>query len=103
MDKIANVAEMKRGEAVNFNYQGKNAVLLKIDNDRFVAYSMICPHAGGNILWKSEINKLICECHLTLFNPEDGSVFMQSSILKKIDDLTPIELKVDDQQNAYAI
>ena len=102
MEKIANVAEMKRGESIDFVYQGAQAVLVRTKGGRFAAYSTACPHEGGNIVWRPEINKLVCECHLSLFNVEDGSVYMLSSLIKHIDALTPIGLEIDENKNAYA-
>lgn len=101
MKKIGNVAQMKRGESIDFEYQGKRAVLVKIRDGRFVAYCTVCPHEGGKVVWRPEINKLVCECHLSLFNVEDGSVYMISSLIKQIDALTPINVKVDESDNAY--
>ncbi len=103
MKKIANVEKLKRGEAIDFEYQGAGAVLLRTQEGHFVAYRTVCPHEGGRIVWRPEINKLVCECHLSLFNVTDGSVYMLSSLIKAIDPLTRIELKIDENQDAFAL
>jgi Rieske Fe-S protein len=102
MEKIANAKNLKRGESISFHYQGKEGILVKTQKDKLVAYSKVCPHEGGTIMWDSNINKLLCECHLSIFN-DDGTVYKYSSVFKKMDDLTPIKLKVDDKQDIYVI
>ena len=103
MEKIANVQDLKREESINFDYQGKKAILVKTKDGKLVAYSTVCPHQGTTIVWEADIHKLVCECHLSLFNVEDGSVYKYSSIFEKMDDLIPIELKIDDHQDIYAV
>ena len=103
MEKIANVKNLKRGESMNFHYQGKEGILVKTKKGKLVAYSMVCPHKGGNIVWDADINKLLCECHLSIFNVDDGMVYKYSSIFDKMYNLTPIKLKIDDKKDIYTI
>jgi len=102
MEKIANVKDLKAGESINFHYKGTGGILLKTKHNKLVAYSKVCPHEGGSIEWDANINKLLCECHLSIFN-DDGTVYKFSSMFKKMDALTPIELKIDDNQDIYAV
>jgi len=103
MEKIANVKDLKRGTSINFHYKGKEGILVKTKQDKLVAYSRVCPHEGGTIEWDADINKLLCECHLSIFNADDGTAYRYSSIIKKMDNLTPIELKIDKNQDIYAV
>ncbi len=102
MQKIANAQQMKREESIAFEYHGQRALLVKTKQDKLVAYYATCPHEAGTIEWDAEIHKLVCECHLSLFNVADGTLYRQSSIFKKIGNLTPIALKIDEQQVVYA-
>ena len=102
MEKIANVKDLSGGESINFHYKGKEGILVKTKQDKLVAYSRVCPHEGGTIVWDANINKLLCECHLSIFN-DDGTVYKYSSVFEKMNDLTPIELKIDENQNIYAV
>jgi len=102
MEKIANVKDLKHGESIDFHYKGKEGILLKTKQGKLVAYSKVCPHEGGTIVWDESINKLLCECHLSIFN-DDGTVYKYSSVFKKMDDLTPIKLNIDGKQDIYAI
>lgn len=101
MKKIANVQEMTPGEYINFAYEGGEAILIKTPHGKLVAYSIVCPHEGGTIEWDAEIQKLICGCHLSLFNVEDGSVYKHSSIYETIGDLTPLALNIDEKEDIY--
>ena len=103
MEKIANVKDLKRGASINFHYKGKEGILVRTKKDKLVAYSKVCPHEGGTIVWDSDINKLLCECHLSIFNADDGSVYKYSSLFDKMGNLTPIELKIDKNQDIYAV
>jgi rieske iron-sulfur protein len=103
MEKIGRVKDLKRGASINFHYKGKEGILVKTKQDKLVAYSKVCPHEGGTIVWDEDINKLLCECHLSIFNVDDGTVYKYSSIFEKMDDLTPIKLKIDDKKDIYVV
>ena len=103
MEKIANVKNLKRGENISFHYKGKEGILVKTKQDKLVAYSKVCPHEGGTIVWDANIDKLLCECHLSIFNVDDGAVYKYSSIFERMDDLTPIKLKIDDKKDIYTV
>jgi len=103
MEKIGNVKNLKRGESMSFHYKGKEGILVRTKQDKLVAYSKVCPHEGGTIVWDADINKLLCECHLSIFNADDGKVYRYSSLFEKMGNLTPIELKVDKNQDIYAV
>lgn len=101
MKKIMNLKDLKVGGSVNFDYQGTKALLVKISDKKVVAYSSICPHEGGTIEWDADLNKLLCECHLSMYNADDGSVYRFSSVFDKMPNLVSIKLKVDDKQDIY--
>lgn len=103
MEKIAKVKDLKPGESMNFKYQGKEGILVKTKKGKLVAYSKVCPHEGGTIVWDADINKLLCECHLSIFNVDDGTVYKYSSVFDKMGDLTPIKLKIDDNKDIYTV
>ncbi len=103
MEKIGKVKDLKRGQSIDFQYEGKKGILVKTDKGKLVAYSKVCPHEGGTIVWDAGINKLLCECHLSIFNVDDGTVYKYSSIFDKMEDLTPIKLKIDAQKDIYVV
>ncbi len=103
MEKIANLKDVKPGGSLTFSYKGKNAILVHTKGGELVAYVAVCPHAGGDIEWDEQINMLLCETHLSLFKAEDGSVYRHSSAFEVKEGLAKIELKVDEDQNIFAV
>jgi nitrite reductase/ring-hydroxylating ferredoxin subunit len=103
MEKIGNAKNLKRGESVDFHYKGKEGILVRTKKGKLVAYSKVCPHEGGTIVWDAAINKLLCECHLSIFNVDDGTVYKYSSVFDKMDNLTPINLRIDDKKDIYTV
>ncbi len=103
MEKIGNLKNLKRGESINFQFKGKEGILIRTKKDKLVAYSRVCPHEGGTIAWDADLNKLLCECHLSIFNVDDGTVYKYSSLFDKMGNLNPIELQVDKNQDIYTV
>ena len=103
MEKIANLKDIKPDESLYFDYKGKKAILVRTKENKLFAYLAICPHEEANIEWDKQINRILCECHLSLFNVEDGSVYRHSSLFELNKGLTKIEIKVDENQNIHAV
>lgn len=63
------------GGEVRFSYPTDNdpAVLLRLDDDLFVAYSTVCTHLACEVLWVSDERDLYCPCHNGHFDPADGA------------------------------
>ncbi len=109
MQKIANMKDVKPGRSLSFTYQGQKGILVRdkeassLTTGELAAYVAICPHENGNIEWDEQIKKLLCECHMSLFNPTDGSVYAHSNLFELKKGLTRIQLKVDENQDIYAL
>ena len=103
MGKIANLKDVKRGGSFYFNYKGDKAIVIRTKDGDLVAYIAVCPHEGGNIEWDEQINKILCECHLSLFNVKNGSVYRHSSLFELRKGLTKIKLDVDENGDIYAV
>lgn len=63
------------GGAVRFTYPGDRdpALLLRLDDDVFVAYSVICTHLACEVLWQPDTTELLCPCHNGVFDPANGA------------------------------
>jgi Rieske Fe-S protein len=63
------------GGEVRFTYPTGNdpAVLLRLDDDLYVAYSAVCTHLACEVLWRSDDRDLFCPCHDGHFDPADGA------------------------------
>lgn len=62
------------GGVVHFTYPGPHdpAVLLRLDEHKFVAYQSVCTHLACEVLWRSDKSDLYCPCHHGRFSPESG-------------------------------
>ena len=103
MEKIANMKDIKKGESLSFSHNGKKAILIRTKKDDLVAYYAICPHEGGSIEWDESLNMILCECHMSLFNVKDGSIYKHSNIFELNEGLTKIDILVDEIKNIFAI
>lgn len=99
MEKIASLKDLKKGNSLYFEYQGKKAILIRTKKNDIVAYVAICPHENGDIEWDSKLDMILCECHLSLFNALDGSLYRQSSVFEPIEGLTKVDVTVDEEDN----
>ena len=103
MEKIASIKDIRKGGSLYFNYKGDKAILIRTNENDLVAYVAVCPHEGRGIEWDETINKVLCECHLSLFNVKDGSVYRHSSVFELEQGLTKIEILVDEMKNIFAL
>ncbi len=103
MNKITNLKNLKKGSSLTFDYNGQKALLIRFSEKEVSAYIATCPHEGGNIEWDDGIEKILCECHLSLFNVADGSVYRHSSLFELKKGLTKIDLRLDEKGNIFAI
>lgn len=69
--KIANVSQVPIGRAINFDYRGTPAVLIRLTSGEFRAYSAICTHKGERVEWQGD--KLLCPEHGAIFDPVSGA------------------------------
>ena len=62
------------GGSVRFTYPSENdpAVLLRLGDDAFVAYSTVCTHLACDVLWREDVGDLYCPCHDGHFEPVTG-------------------------------
>lgn len=50
------------------------AIMVRLSEDRYVAYSQKCTHLQCPVLWRPEEKKLACPCHKGAFEVETGRV-----------------------------
>jgi nitrite reductase/ring-hydroxylating ferredoxin subunit len=103
MNSIANLGDLQIGGSVYFDYNGERAILIRLSEKELYAYLATCPHEGGDIEWDNDIRKILCECHLSLFNVADGSVYKHSSLFELKKGLKRIPLKLDEKGNVFAL
>ena len=74
--KIAEANAMAIGESSTFIIPGKKepGIMVRLSQDHYVAYGQKCTHLQCPVLWRKEVNKLVCPCHNGAFDVEDGHV-----------------------------
>lgn len=72
--RIASAAEVPPGSALYFNYpeSDDHAILLHLQDGRFVAFSGKCTHLSCAVYFDPERDRLICPCHDGVFDPRSG-------------------------------
>ena len=68
--EIAQISRVPAGSAVAFEDSGTPAVLVHLQNGKFVAYSAVCTHQGCTVAFQD--GQLACPCHRSVFDPSRG-------------------------------
>jgi arsenite oxidase small subunit len=73
---VATVGEVPVGGYKLFRYPTANdpAILLRLEESRFVAFSQLCTHLSCPVHLARETQQLICPCHHGIFAADDGRV-----------------------------
>jgi arsenite oxidase small subunit len=73
--KVANVADVNIGDAVEFAYPSEHdsALLIRLGESRYVAYQNACTHLRCPVYWDKERTDLVCPCHHGFFDAENGA------------------------------
>jgi Rieske Fe-S protein len=71
---IVEAAAVPVGGVHYFSYPGEDelAILLRLEESRYVAYSGKCTHLSCAVYWKEKERQLYCPCHEGYFQPETG-------------------------------
>ncbi len=85
--KIAELAKVKPGQPVEFNYpEGALAYLVDMGrkvpggtgpNASLVAYSGLCQHRGCPVDYKSDQELFVCPCHRSVFDPSGSGAVVE--------------------------
>lgn len=88
--KVANLRDLKTGQATYFQYpdQQSPAILVKLGRQAIggvgpsqdvVAFSAVCSHMGCSVLYKA--GRFICPCHYSQYDPaKNGEVYQGLSV-----------------------
>jgi nitrite reductase/ring-hydroxylating ferredoxin subunit len=73
---IASVHDVPVGSAKLFSYPTVHdpCLLIRLSEDRFIAYSQKCTHLSCPVTFKAQENEFFCPCHAGRFAVEDGHV-----------------------------
>jgi Rieske Fe-S protein len=71
---VADIQEIPVGGHKLFRYPTENdpCILLRLTEDKFVAFDQRCTHLSCPVLFDSGKKQLVCPCHEGFFSAEDG-------------------------------
>jgi len=70
---VAGVEELPVGGYKLFRYQkDEPGILLRLSEDKFVAFDQRCTHLSCPVIFNAEASQLVCPCHAGYFSAEDG-------------------------------
>jgi|SRR5687767_3063164 len=74
--RIASAEEIPVGGVKLFEYPGQNdhGILVRLSENKFVAYSQKCTHLSCAVYYSKEKNRIECPCHEGYFSIDDGRV-----------------------------
>lgn len=74
--KIVDREDLKIGESYVFEVPGvkESAILLRLNEDEFVAFGQKCTHLQCPVIWKNDEKILYCPCHKGAFDGTTGNV-----------------------------
>ncbi|KAB2333474.1 Rieske (2Fe-2S) protein [Cytobacillus gottheilii] len=73
--KIADLNNLPIGDAVEFKFPGEHddAILIRLGEEKFVAYQNACTHLRCPVFWVKEQGEMVCPCHHGKFDVETGA------------------------------
>lgn len=72
--KIANVKDVAVGDSVKFYFPSDHdsAVLIRLEENKYVAYQNACTHLMCPVYWVKEEKEMVCPCHHGKFDAHTG-------------------------------
>jgi arsenite oxidase small subunit len=72
--KITDVKSIAVGAAVDFAFPGEHdsAILIRLSENKFVAYQNACTHLRCPVFWEKETEEMLCPCHHGKFDVKTG-------------------------------
>ncbi|MBP2239551.1 nitrite reductase/ring-hydroxylating ferredoxin subunit [Cytobacillus eiseniae] len=73
--KIIDESKLAVGDAFEFKFPGEHddAIIIRLAEDRYVAYQNACTHLRCPVFWVKEQNQMVCPCHHGFFDVETGA------------------------------
>jgi thiosulfate dehydrogenase [quinone] large subunit len=99
---LGNVTAMARNQALAYTdpASGDPALLLHLADGRYVAYDVVCTHAGCTVPYDPARRLLICPCHGATYDPARGAAVITGPAPSP---LQALAIRVDTQGNVYAL
>ena len=72
--RVGDIQSMSVNGYKLFRYQDEPCILLRLEKEKFVAFSQTCTHLNCPVYFAAAKRELICPCHEGHFSAEDGRV-----------------------------
>jgi len=74
--KLIDKSDIDVGESYAFKIPGTDypGILVRLDENEFVAYGQKCSHLQAPVMWKKNERKFHCPCHKGAFSVDTGDV-----------------------------
>ena len=66
--KAATVDELKPNSGKNFPFNNKPAILIRLSNGEFRAFSAVCTHLQCTVQYREDFKQIWCACHNARFD-----------------------------------
>jgi thiosulfate dehydrogenase [quinone] large subunit len=99
---LGNVKNLARNAAVSYTdpKTGDPAVLVHLTDGRYVAYDVVCTHAGCTVPYDPARKLFVCPCHGAKYDPAQGARVVGGPAPAP---LAKLPVRVDAQGNVYAL
>ncbi|MFC4559568.1 Rieske 2Fe-2S domain-containing protein [Virgibacillus kekensis] len=73
--KIAELKDVSVGSSIDFHFptEHDSAIMIRLKEDKFVAYQNACTHLRCPVYWIKEEKEMVCPCHHGKFDPTNGT------------------------------
>ncbi|WP_186576360.1 Rieske (2Fe-2S) protein [Aquibacillus kalidii] len=73
--KIVDVKNLPVGESLEFHFPSEHdsAVLIRLEENKYVAYQNACTHLRCPVYWVKEEREMVCPCHHGKFDVQTGA------------------------------
>jgi len=91
--KARKVVELKNGEGIVVNYNGKKLAVSRNSEGKLIQVSAVCPHLKCLVLWNKVSQTWDCPCHGSRFRPTGEVITGPATVaLKRVDIKDPVRV-----------
>lgn len=73
---IGSASDVAVGSFADFQIPatGEPGIVLQLEEGQYKAFNAVCPHAGCVVTYMSSSEQLVCPCHASIFDPNNGDL-----------------------------
>lgn len=70
--RLKEAINMPIGTALYFKFANKPALLIRLDENKWVSFSAVCTHLGCTVQYQHDQQRIYCACHGGVYDPQTG-------------------------------